>query len=142
MPIHPDRAALARFSATDLDQPVVMLNLLRFAERTTGESGDAGGASLTGREAYAEYSRRVAPLLTEVGGEVLSAGGVVEALIVGEDDAHWDEVLVVRYPSRAAFLQMIRSDAYGAAVGYRTAALADSRLIATAPLPVTPVAAP
>ena len=36
---------------------------------------------------------------------------------------------LVRYPSRAAFLRMVKSDAYQAIMPHRTAALADSRLI-------------
>lgn len=128
MPIHPDGEALTRFSVADLDQPVVMLNLLRFAERADGIP--EGG---TGRDAYEEYGRRVAPLLAQVGGEVRYSGGVVEALIGERADGGWDEVLLVHYPSRRAFLEMIGSERYLEAVRYRTAALADSRLIATTP---------
>jgi len=40
-------------------------------------------------------------------------------------------VLLVEYPSREAFASMIQSSAYAAIVHHRTAALRDSRLIAT-----------
>lgn len=43
------------------------------------------------------------------------------------------DVLLVRYPSRAALLGMIASDACRAIGHHRAAALEDSRLIALAP---------
>jgi uncharacterized protein (DUF1330 family) len=45
-------------------------------------------------------------------------------------------MLLVRYPSRQAFLDMIASPAYGEAHPHRVDAIADSRLI-----PCTPAAA-
>lgn len=45
----------------------------------------------------------------------------------------WDDVILVEYPSKDTFLQMIASRAYKNIVGHRIAALEDSRLIATTP---------
>ena len=48
--------------------------------------------------------------------------------------AVWDEIILVEYPSRMAFEQMISSSEYQVDVIHRTAALEDSRLfVATLP---------
>ena len=52
--------------------------------------------------------------------------------MIGED-GEWDSILVVRYPSKEAFLQMLRIPAYQAVTRYRTEALIDARLIACEP---------
>jgi uncharacterized protein (DUF1330 family) len=97
--------------------PVFMLNLLRL--RPDG-----------GRESYARYGEEVLPLLTRVGGEIVWQGRG-DSVVIGDDDADaWDLVVVVRYPSRGAFLEMVGSDDYARVVAHRTNAVADSRLIA------------
>jgi uncharacterized protein (DUF1330 family) len=110
--------------ATPDDGPIVMLNLLKFRDRA--DYGQGG----TGREAYKRYSKAVMPLLWEVGGQPLWMGDA-RASVIAPDDESWDEVLLVHYPSRAAFLRMVKSAPYQAILHHRTAALADSRLIET-----------
>jgi len=110
------------------DKPIVMLNLLKFRE--VAEYGSRGPQGVTGREAYARYSKAVMPLLFEVGGQPLWMGKARASVIAPEGES-WDEVLLVHYPSRAAFVRMVRSDAYQAIMHHRTAALWDSRLIET-----------
>jgi uncharacterized protein (DUF1330 family) len=119
--VDPSREGLERFQEEDAGGPVVMLNLLRFAE---GE----------GRKAYAEYSRAAAPFLAKVGGELLYAGDGATAL-VAEPGQAWDAVLVVRYPSRAAFLRMVADPGYQAVTRLRTRALKEAVLQATTPWP-------
>jgi uncharacterized protein (DUF1330 family) len=126
--IDPSRASLARFVAeVPAEQPLSMLNLLRFRQQAAYPEPSAMPCS--GRGAYAEYTRQVLPLLQGVGGQPFWLGQVHCALIApaGEE---WDEVLLVQYPNKQAFLQMIQSPAYRAIVHHRTAALADSRLLA------------
>ena len=126
--IDPTRASIAHFSQAFPDgQPLVMLNLLRFREHAADPDAQA---PRSGRAAYAEYSRLVTPMLAAVGGKPLWMGRAHATLIAPDGEA-WDDVLLVQYPSRQAFLQMITSSEYRAVVHHRTAALADSRLIAT-----------
>jgi len=113
------------------DSPIVMLNLLKFREMAQYEPG--GPPGLTGRQAYSRYSNAVIPLLLEVGGQPLWMGKARASVIAPEGES-WDEVLLVFYPSRAAFVRMVRSDAYQAIMHHRTAALFDSRLIETSAL--------
>lgn len=116
-------------SAGESRGPVVMINLLRYRERAAYPSGFAA-APCGGREAYQRYGQAVGPLIAANGGSVVWAGRVSASVIAPEDEA-WDDAILVRYPSREAFVQMISSAEYQAAAPHRTAALLDSRLIAT-----------
>lgn len=119
----------ALFTAVPAGVPVVMLNLLRFRDRAA-YAAESGEPARTGREAYAEYSRRAFQQVKSVGGRVIWAGDALHAVIAPEGEA-WDEVILVEYPSTEAFMNMVRSPVYQVFTHHRTAALADSRLIAT-----------
>jgi uncharacterized protein (DUF1330 family) len=67
-----------------------------------------------------------------VGGQVQLLAQAKVALIAPAGE-QWDEVLLVHYPSRQAFLGMLADAEYQAATVHRTAALADSRLIGCLP---------
>ena len=87
--------------------PVVMVNMLRLRDRA----------------AYQRYSELTMPLIKARGGTVLWAGNG-EAVAFGDAQAdRWDYVVLVRYPSRAAFLDMIRSGEYAAANVHREQAV-------------------
>ncbi|MGJ0118682.1 DUF1330 domain-containing protein [Williamsia sp. MIQD14] len=121
MAIDPRGRDLQRYLADDPGGPVVMLNLLRFADG--------------GREAYAEYAAALdATFLPRYGGEVLYAGDGSTAL-VAEAGQEWDAVLLVRYPSRAAFSKMVADPEYQTVTGLRTGALQEAVLQATIPWP-------
>lgn len=94
------------------DGPVVMLNLLAFKPD--------GGA-----ERYAAYGAAVAPLLERVGGRPIHVARSDGALI---GDGSWDMVMLVEYPTRAAFLEMVTSPEYGEISHLRTEALERSEL--------------
>jgi uncharacterized protein (DUF1330 family) len=118
MPVDPTGADLKRFLQEDPGGPVVMLNLLRFAEG--------------GRSSYEEYARRIRSFLEEVGAEVLYAGQCSTAL-VAPDERRWDAVLLVRYPSREAFGRMVANPRYQEITHLRTEALSEAVLQATVP---------
>jgi uncharacterized protein (DUF1330 family) len=116
-----NKEGFAAFAArSGEDGPVVMLNLLRFLP---------GG----GRERYAEYGAAVTPLLEARGARVVYAGAPATALL---GDESWHMVLLVEYPTRVAFLEMIGSDEYKAIAHLRTEALEKGELhpMDTAPL--------
>ena len=119
----------ALFATVPPGRPVVMLNLLRFRD-VADDGANADAPSRTGREAYEAYAHHATRHVQAVGGRVLWRGHAVHALIAPEGEA-WDEVLLVEYPSVEAFIGMVRSPQYQAFTHHRTAALADSRLIAT-----------
>jgi uncharacterized protein (DUF1330 family) len=106
-----------------------MLNLLRYRERAEYPQGSAA-APCSGREAYQRYSEVAVRKVAESGGRILWLGAAFLGLI-GPEGESWDDVVLVEYPSPRAFLRMISMPDYQAAAVHRTAALADSRLVAT-----------
>ena len=104
--------------------PVVMVNLVRFRPH----SADGNGS---GWDAYRRYSRAVMPLIQARGGTVIWAGRP-EAVAFGEKTLSWDYIVLVRYPSRASFLDMMASEEYARANIDREAGLADHVILATA----------
>lgn len=116
MPVDPTGDQIRAFREQDDGRPVVMLNLLRFHP-------DGG------RERYREYARAVGErFLPAVGGQVVFHGTAAAAPLVADESADWDEVLLVRYPSRSAFLEMLADPGYQEVTALRTAALADAVL--------------
>jgi uncharacterized protein (DUF1330 family) len=104
--------ALAAFAKRAADGPVFMLNLLEF---------QADG----GAERYREYGEAVAPLLERAGGRAIFAGQPAEELI---GEGSWDLMVLVSYPTRQAFLDMVSSPEYQAVAHLRTEALVRSEL--------------
>jgi len=107
--------------------PVVMINMLRFRE--TAKYPD-GGPAISGKEAYAIYSREAFKHLVKYGAEVVWFGEVLTS-VIGPIDENWDQIFHVRYPSIEVFLEMINSASYQEIIVHRSSALKDSRLIAT-----------
>ncbi len=87
--------------------PVIMVNMLNLRDRA----------------AYTRYSEATMPLIKARGGTVIWAGDG-EAVAFGDASAdRWDYVVLVRYPSRAAFLDMMGSPEYAAANEHRELAV-------------------
>ncbi|WP_029113785.1 DUF1330 domain-containing protein [Mycobacterium sp. URHB0044] len=116
-----DSAAVERYADEDTGGPVVMLNLLRF--RPGGEAK------------YGEYAAQfeAAGINAKYGLEVLYAG-VGSTALVAEDGQAWDMVVLVRYPSRQHFIQMVRDPSYHEFEHLRTEALVEAVLQATTPV--------
>ena len=100
------------------DQPVVMINLLHFKQPD-------------GAEHYGHYARGVVGHLEAVGGRVLYSGNAERSLIGDAERPWWDVILVVEYPTPAAFLKMIVDPDYLEVHKHREAALDRAELIAT-----------
>ncbi|PKM29915.1 MAG: DUF1330 domain-containing protein [Gammaproteobacteria bacterium HGW-Gammaproteobacteria-11] len=111
------------------DTPILMLNLLRFNAQAQYPS-ESGHAPCSGREAYGRYGQVAGRKVAEAGGRVRLQTRALHALIAPQGE-NWDQMLVVEYPSIAAFLTMLADQEYSAATVHRTAALMDSRLICT-----------
>lgn len=130
--LNPSAEQLKRFAEQmPPGEPILMLNMLRFNNEAAYPAGSEE-LSCSGREAYARYSRTALQKVRAAGGNVETMALARVALIAPEHE-HWDEVLLVRYPSPEAFLAMLADPQYRAATVHRTAALADSRLIGCTP---------
>ena len=77
-----------------------------------------------GRERDEEYGEAVAPLLEKAGGQIVFMGSPAPALL---GEGSWDLVVLVEYPTRQAFLDMIGSSEYEAIGHLRTEALIKGR---------------
>ncbi|MBK6799170.1 MAG: DUF1330 domain-containing protein [Acidobacteria bacterium] len=128
--INPDREKWSDLIAgIPQDKEITMLNLLRFREQAAYPEGSPH-PPCSGREAYNRYSEVSIRTIAEVGGGVFWLGKAA-ATVIGPADESWDLVILVKYPSIGAFLTMLALPHYQQASTHRTAALLDSRLIAT-----------
>ena len=108
-----NKEGFAAFAERAADgRPLTMLNLLAF--KPDG-----------GRQRYEEYGEAVAPLLEKAGGRIAFLGEPASALI---GEGSWDLVVLVEYPTRQAFLEMIGSAEYQAIGHLRTEALTKGEL--------------
>jgi len=107
------------------DQPVVMLNLLRFKEKA-----DAPDEGLSGAAAYQRYGDQMRKIVESHGGRILWSGRV-DSMLIADADPGYHAVALVEYPSRKKFVE-IATSAEVAAIGvHRTAGLESQWLIAT-----------
>jgi uncharacterized protein (DUF1330 family) len=116
--LEPTSEQIAALAARPADTPVVMINLLQF--RPNG-----------GRESYVRYAQEVAPHLLRVGGTVRYAGAAPSVVIGEGEKPWWDAIIVVEYPSPAAFLDMVTNKDYLKVHEHRAAGLDRGDLIAT-----------
>jgi len=103
------------------DQPIYMVNLLKFKEKAEYEDGRE--TELSGQEAYGIYGMEVAGHLAKVGGKPV-IGGQVTGLRLGVVEELWDVVAIAMYPNRKAMLTMIMNPEYQKSAEHRAAGLA------------------
>lgn len=111
------------------DQPVSMVNLLKFKEV-------ADGGRESGAAAYARYMENVAPLIQREGGRVVWMGEARSLYIgmAGTDD--WDRVVIVEYPNPRAFIRMNSTEEYATVHPDREAGLERTVLLVSAAQPL------
>lgn len=107
------------------DQPVVMVNLLKFKPRADASEGVASGQAAYGR--YAEQMRKV---VESQGGRFIWAGRV-DSMVIGDADPGFHVVGLVEYPSRQKFLEIVNSSKVREIGEHRSAGLEMQWLIAT-----------
>lgn len=108
----------SRLSKKPGEEPVVMLNLLKFK----GAEGEAS---------YARYTKEAGKFVESVGGKVLYLGKPDELLNGNEK---WDLLMLVQYPSRKAFLSMANNPDYLKAHRFREEGVERAVLYATDPI--------
>jgi uncharacterized protein (DUF1330 family) len=103
--------AIDAFLAQEDDSAVVMLNLIRFQP-------DGG------RERYLEYLGMAKPVMARFGARILFGGDGLPVLTEGQAEA-WDVVVLVQYPRRSAFKEMVADPEYQVAFKVGVSAIAD-----------------
>jgi hypothetical protein len=113
-------ARLRAWAENDDGRPVYMLNLMRFFDHLKSFPG----APTTGtpKEANAQYEAAVTPMLIKRGGYPILTGSTTKIrggqdresnlMVYRPDLDNWDRVLVVRYPGRRTFLDLITNPEY------------------------------
>ncbi len=105
---------------------VVMLNLLKFRHSAQGEGG-------SGADAYRRYGEAAVRMIEDRGGRVIWQGRADQVLI-GDPSQDWDTVVLVEYPSRQSFLEMVSNPDYMKEHSHREAGLERTIVIACTPV--------
>lgn len=131
--VNPTEAQL-RAVLSGPDGPVQMVNLLKFRDRAEYPSDYDGAESteVSGEEAYGRYAANTMPHVAKRQGRLVLLGVADEAVIGTIGD--WDQVAIVEYPDRTAFIDMGRDPDYLAGTVHRTAGLERTAIIATTPV--------
>ena len=85
--------------------PIVMVNLMRFHERSLDGDG-------SGWDAYLRYSALTVPIIKARGGTLLWTGDAKAVALGAQHGNRWDYVALVFYPTVAAFIDMMTSADY------------------------------
>ncbi|MEM6835112.1 MAG: DUF1330 domain-containing protein [Sphingomonadales bacterium] len=115
----------------DQTAPIVMLNLLKFRDQANYPAGSEFEGS-TGIEAYRRYQHAFVQAVGAVSKAQLLYDGPCEQVFIGlagTPETDWDKVLLVRYPERRNFLEMMANEEYRAALVHRYAGLERTILI-------------
>jgi len=129
--VDPERHQFDAFKALPRDREVHMLNLVRFRAKAAYPE-DHPQSGISGRAAYALYGQQSAPVFQRVGGSI-TWRGTFQTMLIGPASEVWDAMFIARYPTAAAFLEMVTDQDYQRAVIHRQAAVETSRLIRTSP---------
>lgn len=129
--IDPTRDQVRQLRDHGRDGPVVMLNLLKFRE-IAEYPAEMAMAPCSGEAAYAHYVHAFSVAVGAVSQAEILYDGPCEQLFIGQAGTaatDWDKVLLVRYPSRQHFLNMMANDSYRDALVHRYAGLERTVLI-------------
>ena len=119
-------ARLRHFAESDDGRDIYMTNLLRYHDKMA--SGPAPAASFTGsREAAnAIYENNTKPILMTSGAFPIFAGKVAGPNVIGGTDPaddNWSRVLVVHYPSRRHFFDLLSNEQYLSKADFKSYAM-------------------
>lgn len=106
--------------------PIVMVNMLKFRDRADYPKDFQGDGNVSGKEAYARYQHAFTVTVGETSQAEVIYEGPVQQVFIGEAGTtatDWDKMLIVRYPTKQHFLNMMANEEYRAALVHRYAGL-------------------
>jgi uncharacterized protein (DUF1330 family) len=118
----PTEIQLGEISEADQETPFDMVNHIKYRPAAIYESEIDNALGRSGREAYQEYGKVALPKIIALGGSIVYMGKN-DHLFVGDRSQGYDELIIVRYPSRKAYLEMFNSVEYQEAIKHRKAGL-------------------
>ncbi|MDO9336466.1 MAG: DUF1330 domain-containing protein [Caulobacter sp.] len=128
--VMPQQEQLAGLLGLGGDQPIQMLNLLKFHD--IAQYDDPAEPKISGREAYMRYGAPMSALVASKGGRIIFSSKI-DHLVIGEVDELWDVAAIMEYPSRAAFVEIATSAEVAAMAVHRKAGLKGQLLIQCSP---------
>ena len=114
-----DKNQFKAFLELPIEGSLKMLNLLKFKSKVEG-------TDQTGAAVYKDYMIAANPFFLKANAKVLFMG-TPQLMLIGPEALEWDKVLIVEYPSRQDFINMVTNKDYPSHI--RKQALEDSRLI-------------
>jgi uncharacterized protein (DUF1330 family) len=123
--IYPTQAQIQTLLTNPSDQPIVMVNLLRFKPQAT-----APHEGMSGQAAYMIYGEKMRKIVEAHGGRFLWMGRV-DSVVIEDGSARYDAVALVEYPSRKAFVAIATSAEVNEIGVHRAAGLESQWLLAT-----------
>jgi uncharacterized protein (DUF1330 family) len=127
MAIYPTPERIQELLDHPSDEPVVMVNLLRFKPRA-----GAPDEGKSGLEAYQLYGSKMRDVVERHGGRFLWMGRV-DAIVIEDGDTSYHAVALVEYPSRKAFVAIATSPEVAEIGVHRAAGLESQWLLAATP---------
>jgi uncharacterized protein (DUF1330 family) len=127
--LRPEPEQLEGLVRSNAQGPFVMISLLKFKETAPGEERP--------ELAYARYLARAMPHAEKVGARMLWYGDARQVFVGASSDGY-DRALLVEYPSRSAFAEMLQNPDYTASLPFRDAALARMVMLVGRPIGYVP----
>ncbi len=126
--VYPSGAQLTGLLESDFTGPVCMVNLLKF--KAQAEYEDGRPTDLTGIGAYRLYGELMRVFVESKGGAFLYFGSCAH-LMIGSTDVLWDQVAIVKYPSKEEFVALATAPEVAGFGIHRAAGLKGQLLIAS-----------
>jgi len=124
----PTDLQLLAFKGLSGEEPIVLVHLLRFRARAAYPRDYEGPkADVSGGEAFRRFDQAARKRIEALGGQIVW-GAPSMMTLVGPPNERWDEVWVVSFPNRQAYMNLQADPEYEAAVTHWTAALAETRI--------------
>lgn len=129
--LYPTQEQIERLISEADDNPVQMLNLLKFRAKAKYEDGRE--TDLTGQEAYGLYAAEMQKIVQSDGGK-FTYTAAVRNVMIGVGDLDFDVAAIVEYPSGKAFAETTSKPEVRAIAHHRAAGLEGQLLIALKPV--------
>lgn len=111
------------WASEDDGRPVYMLNVMRYHEQVRSHPRLDPAHTATPEASNAHYEAQVIPMALHSGAYPVFAGTVSGADLTGSTLDRPDRIILMRYPNRRAFLELVSDPDYGRVAPYKLMAL-------------------
>lgn len=129
--LNPSEQQLRALLSGDLGGPLQFINMLAFNDIAQYDE-ENNQTQVSGEDAYNRYGAVAIQHVMERGGKLFALNAIEQTLIGADDD--WHQIIIVQYPNVDAFIDMLRTPTYQAALHHRDAGLKKTKLLVSRPL--------